>query len=91
MQQYVLDGYVNVKFYMLFVYWFKVDIVIVGVKYNMFFVDMWFCYKGGEYYCGCCGICVEWCEVFYIVGVEDLIIYVDFDFWQVVIVVYGGV
>lgn len=78
----------DVVFYILFVNILKVDIVIEGVLVGVLFVDMWFCYKGGENYCGCCGICVECCEVFYLVGVEDLIVYVDFDYWKFVVGVY---
>lgn len=53
----------------------KGEIVKLGNRLGVPFVDTWTCYKGGEYHCGKCASCVERREAFEVAGVKDPTVY----------------
>jgi 7-cyano-7-deazaguanine synthase len=55
----------------------KQDIVTVGARLGVRFVDTWSCYKGGEQHCGTCGTCDERRRSFELAGVPDPTAYVS--------------
>ena len=49
----------------------KSEIVKIGDRLGVPFVDTWSCYKGGDLHCGLCGTCNERKEAFLLAGVKD--------------------
>lgn len=62
----------------------KSDIVALGDRLGVPFVDTWSCYVGGSMHCGRCGTCVERAEAFHDAGVVDPTRYEDPDYWRLV-------
>ncbi len=62
----VLAPFVNIS---------KADIVALGHKINVPWLETWSCYKGGDTHCGSCGTCFERREAFEIAGVSDPTVY----------------
>jgi 7-cyano-7-deazaguanine synthase len=60
----------------------KAEIVTIGDRLGVRWVDTWSCYKGGIHHCGRCGTCVERQEAFSLAGVADPTTYVDAEFWK---------
>lgn len=60
-----------------FIHISKTDVVKLGSKLNVPFVETWSCYKGGEISCGTCGTCYERRESFIEAGVVDPTPYLD--------------
>lgn len=54
-----------------FVHIGKHDIVALGSKLGVPFIDTWSCYEGRDLHCGHCGTCVERIEAFALAGVDD--------------------
>lgn len=53
----------------------KADIVTLGARLGVPFLNTWSCYKGGAVHCGTCGTCVERREAFEVAGVSDPTVY----------------
>jgi 7-cyano-7-deazaguanine synthase len=62
----VLAPFVNIS---------KGDIVTLGEKIGVPWIETWSCYKGGDTHCGSCGTCFERREAFEIAGVADPTVY----------------
>ena len=58
----VLAPFVNIS---------KADIVSLGHKIGVPWLETWSCYKGGDIHCGSCGTCFERREAFELAGVVD--------------------
>jgi 7-cyano-7-deazaguanine synthase len=58
----VLAPFVNIS---------KGDIVTLGDKIGVPWLETWSCYKGGDIHCGSCGTCFERREAFGLAGVVD--------------------
>lgn len=81
MQNMALKGFKEIKLYTPFLHFTKADIVSVGEKLSVPFLETWSCYKGREVHCGRCGTCVERQEAFYLAGVKDCTPYEDSAYW----------
>jgi len=73
MQRVAVEGSGNpeLRLHTPFVNFNKTDIVALGARLNVPFVETWSCYEGGEVHCGRCGTCVERRESFELAGVDD--------------------
>ena len=53
----------------------KADIVALGTRMGVDYLDTYSCYKGGKIHCGKCGTCRERKEAFQLAGVPDPTVY----------------
>src|SRR6266700_3502415 len=70
-------GHPHLRLVAPFLHSTKQDIVTVGARLGVRFVDTWSCYKGGEQHCGTCGTCDERRRSFELAGVPDPTTYVS--------------
>jgi len=70
-------GHPHLRLVASFLYRTEQDIVTVGARLGVRFVDTWSCYKGGEQHCGTCGTCDERRRSFELAGVPDPTTYVS--------------
>lgn len=71
------DGFGDIALYAPFIHQTKSDIVAIGTRIGVPFVETWSCYEGGEVHCGRCGTCVERKHAFRDAAVNDPTTYRD--------------
>ena len=65
-----------------FVNLLKSDIVRIGDRLGVPWLETWSCYKGGEIHCGSCGTCFERREAFVLAEVSDPTPYTSMPFFS---------